>query len=213
MMWRCCECHTNLPLWDKGDGALPGVAVRIMNLFTSPPFAYEPYGPNGVRQMGGDHAGVYKECVCVHTWADAHVCAGLFLNFVHKVEGEADGGSGVGHCSFSHWIWNHPSVSTSPFVWGLSSWQPHTVHMNAPRWCLNRLGRTLRSGPVASLLPSCFWTLYCVNDCTLWLGCLGFLDEGLICCANIVMGCEYTWQCKDIILKIQVNICRFKHLF
>lgn len=32
---------------------------------------YEPYGLNGVRQMGGDHVGVHKEsligrtCVCV----------------------------------------------------------------------------------------------------------------------------------------------------
>lgn len=40
--------------------------------------------------------------------------------------------------------------------------------LNTPRWCLNRQGSSVRSITVASLPPSCFWTLYRVNDCTLW---------------------------------------------
>lgn len=42
-----------------------------MNPYAPPPLsAYEPYGPNGVRQMGGDHGEVRKDslmkrtCVC-----------------------------------------------------------------------------------------------------------------------------------------------------
>lgn len=54
-----------------------------MNPFTAPPpSAYEPYGPNGVRQMGGDHAGAHEDSFCAR--------AGLFYLFVDKM---VEGGS------------------------------------------------------------------------------------------------------------------------
>lgn len=59
-----------------------------MNLRTppfTPPFsACEPYGPNGVRQMGGDHAGVHKDSLCVRacTSSDAHVVSWFVFRFL-----------------------------------------------------------------------------------------------------------------------------------
>lgn len=65
----------NLPLRDKGDGSATPCGCGN----NEPPLlphisAYEPYGPNGVRQMGGDQAGVHEDSLI------AHACAGLFLN-------------------------------------------------------------------------------------------------------------------------------------
>lgn len=60
---------------DKSDTSFTHVAVRIMNLFTpTPPIVYEPYWPNGVRQMGGTMLGSIKKA-----WLDAHVWAVLFF--------------------------------------------------------------------------------------------------------------------------------------
>ncbi len=73
-MGHRCACHMRLPLQDKWDGSFTHVAVRIMNPLTPPLSAYEPYGPNGVRQMGGDHDGVHEDsligrtCVCCFVW-------------------------------------------------------------------------------------------------------------------------------------------------
>lgn len=59
---------------NKGDGPFSPCGCEN----NEPPLlphisAYEPYGPNGVRQMGGDRAGVREDSLI------ARVRAGLFL--------------------------------------------------------------------------------------------------------------------------------------
>lgn len=74
-MWHYCACHMNLPLWDKGDGALDRVAVRIMNPFTSPLLPMSRMALMGSGRWVGTMPESIKTAyvyVCASEWT--HMC-------------------------------------------------------------------------------------------------------------------------------------------
>lgn len=82
-----CDTAVNATWTCLCDGSLLPCGWENNEPLQLPPSAYEPYGPNGVRQMGGDHAGVHKGqlvCMCVHMIGRTCVCWFVF-EFLDKI--------------------------------------------------------------------------------------------------------------------------------